>query len=97
MKTIICILFATLPFSAFAQKIRPELKSCMSVQATYFEATADNPKGIYHAGDSDYLTTVLGIDQGKVKASELMAESGQASELVVNTNGACHLLLTYRR
>ena len=78
MKTIICTILTTLSISAYSQpgaekaNLIPALGKCTSIVANYFEATKENPEGLYHAGDSDNLTDVLGLELGRVKAGELV-------------------------
>ena len=103
MKTIICTILTTLSISAYAQpgaekaNLIPALGKCTSIVANYFEATKENPEGLYHAGDSDNLTDVLGLELGRAKAGELIGDSRNTAELVINKNRSCSLQLTYKR
>jgi hypothetical protein len=106
MKTTICIILATLSTIASAQTMSgadkalliPKLGSCTSIQANYFEIDADNKEGMYHAGDTDNLTDVLGLELGRAKAGELIGDTRNIkAELIQHKNKSCSLQLTYNR
>ena len=106
MKTTICIILATLSTIASAQTMTgadkalliPKLGSCTSIQANYFEVAADNKEGMYHAGDTDNLTDVLGLELGRAKAGELIGDPRNIkAELIQHKNKSCSLQLTYKR